>query len=268
MSMSRTRRASWLSGAFWSVILLLASIGPVWMVVRSTDPEANKQRTPTRYAPFAYRPGLAALPIPSQPLPLDGAYRRGRTDAPVVVVEYSNFESPDCRQFHRTMLPALLKEYVDRGTAQWVFRHFPVAPVDSHANAIMTAAECAGSQGAFWRYHDRLFGSAFATARYSELAAELGLNRARFDACVTVGAAGRIDADQKQAAGLGLPFAPSWVIGVLRRDGNSVSVVRIYTSVKPLEGYRRGIEESLARAQGNRWAPERHEPSSSPRARF
>jgi len=88
-----------------------------------------------------------------------------------------------------------------------------------------------------------------ATARYPEWAAELALDRARFDACMKVGASRRIDTDLKQAEWLGITVVPSFVLGVLRPDGKSVSIVRIYSGVKPLTGYRSGIEESLAKAR-------------------
>jgi protein-disulfide isomerase len=238
------------------MILLLAAVGPAWMVLRPDAAPARTQQRPT-YAPFPITNRDPALPIPSEPLSLEGAVRRGRSDAPVVVIEYSNFECPTCRQFHGTVFPTLRKEFVDPGTAQWVFRHFPVESQPSHQNSAGTAAECAGNQGAFWRYHDRLFASPLATAHHSEWAAELGLDRARFDACMKTGAAARIDADARQGKSIGLRSAPSWVFGVLRPDGKSITVVRIYTSLKALEGYRRGIQEALAKAQGHPWAPER-----------
>lgn len=231
---SRTRQASWLSLALWSALLVLSLSALAWMIVSP---------------PTTARAVRAALPIPSEPLSLEGAYRRGRPDAPVVVVEYSDFECSTCRQFHSGMLPELLRDYVDGGTAQWVFRHFPNERLHPHAKAAATAAECAGAQGAFWPYHDRLFASALATARYSEWAAELALDRARFDACMSVGASRQVGSDLKQAESLGMTVVPSFVIGILRPDGKSVSIVRLYTGVKPLWGYRSGIEESLAKSR-------------------
>src|SRR3954464_1908378 len=78
----------------------------------------------------------------------------GPSHAAVTVVEYGDFECPNCKQ-----AAAAVKLLLDRftGKVRFVFRHFPLEDVHSHALHAAEAAECAGAQGRFWPMHDRLF---------------------------------------------------------------------------------------------------------------
>src|SRR5579872_7392041 len=78
----------------------------------------------------------------------------GDPHAPVTIVEYGDFECPNCKQ----AAPAV-KLLLERfgGRARFVFRHFPLEEVHPHALAAAQAAECAGGQGRFWEMHDLLF---------------------------------------------------------------------------------------------------------------
>jgi hypothetical protein len=101
---------------------------------------------------------------------------KGRRDAPVTIVEFSDFQCTYCRKFWKETLPRIQAEYIDTGKVWFVYRHFVTfGPVSERA---AEAAECAGEQGQFWAYHDRLFESrgrlAFTDAR---LMAELRWTR-------------------------------------------------------------------------------------------
>ena len=78
----------------------------------------------------------------------------GVAHAPVTVVEYGDFECPNCKQ----AAPAV-KGLLDRlsGRVRLVFRHFPLEEVHPHAMHAALAAEAAGAQGKFWQMHDLLF---------------------------------------------------------------------------------------------------------------
>ncbi len=79
---------------------------------------------------------------------------RGKINAPVTIVEYSDFSCPFCKQFHPSLVRAL-SEY--DGKVRWVYRHFPLINIHPHALSQAKAAECAGEQGKFWEYADALF---------------------------------------------------------------------------------------------------------------
>src|SRR2546425_3089506 len=81
----------------------------------------------------------------------------GRADAPVTLVEFSDFQCPFCGRFFATTLPALKKDYIDTGKLRYVFRDFPLDQLHPHARMAAAAAHCAGEQGKYWDMHDVLF---------------------------------------------------------------------------------------------------------------
>src|ERR1700704_42831 len=78
----------------------------------------------------------------------------GASHAPVTVVEYGDFECPNCKQA-APAVKLLLKRFA--GRVRLVFRHFPLEEVHPHALHAALAAEAAGAQGKFWEMHDLLF---------------------------------------------------------------------------------------------------------------
>lgn len=111
---------------------------------------------------------------------------RGAKDAPITLVEYSDYQCPFCQNFHATA-----KQLVDAfpGQFRWVFRQFPLTSIHPEARPAALAAECVaqvGGNDAFWKYSDALFvnqdklGSDF----YAQLASEQGINASKFKKCV------------------------------------------------------------------------------------
>ncbi|HLY51784.1 MAG TPA: DsbA family protein [Steroidobacteraceae bacterium] len=107
----------------------------------------------------------------------------GPEHAPVVVVEYGDFECPICKQAAPTVR-MLLERFA--GRVRLVFRHFPLEQAHPHALAAAEAAECAGEQGKFWEMHDLLLANQeHLTLRHLHgYAGRLGLDRARFTAAM------------------------------------------------------------------------------------
>ena len=113
----------------------------------------------------------------------------GRRDAPVTIVEFSDYQCPFCRQFVTTTLPALKSTYVDAGKLRWVFRDFPLDQIHPNARKASEAARCAGEQGKYWDMHDLLFQNqqALAAEQLPTYADRLGLDRAAFGTCLNSG---------------------------------------------------------------------------------
>lgn len=80
---------------------------------------------------------------------------KGDPDAPVVIVEYSDFQCPFCRRWYTDVLPEL--EGRIGAEVALAFAHFPLSQIHPNAEAAHVAAECAGEQGKFWEMHDLLF---------------------------------------------------------------------------------------------------------------
>ena len=104
----------------------------------------------------------------------------GPADAPVTVVEYGDFECPNCKQA-APAVKLLLRHFA--GRIRFVFRHFPLEEVHPHALRAAEAAECAATQDKFWPMHDTLFERQphFALPELRGYAAELQLDLAGFD---------------------------------------------------------------------------------------
>ena len=105
----------------------------------------------------------------------------GNAHAPVVVVEYGDFECPNCKQA-APAVKLLLKRFA--GRIDYVFRHFPLEEVHPHALHGALAAECAAAQGRFWPMHDLLFENQdhLKLKQLRGYAERLELDVARFDA--------------------------------------------------------------------------------------
>jgi len=108
---------------------------------------------------------------------------QGKPDAPVVIVEFADFQCPFCAGAEKT-LAELKAAYGDR--LRLVFRNLPL-PMHSDAQAAAEAAMCAEQLGRFWEMHDKLFASqsALAASDLFNYAAGLGLNEASFQRCMT-----------------------------------------------------------------------------------
>lgn len=147
---------------------------------------ADKQRESRNQAQERQPSELAKyVPPPSQD---DHLY--GNLDAAVTLIEYSDFECPFCKRFHDTA-----KRLVDasNGQVNWVYRHFPLGFHNPGAQKQAEAAECAaefGGNQAFWTFADTIYarttsnGKGFPIESLTPLAAEIGLDQARFQECL------------------------------------------------------------------------------------
>src|SRR5574341_1733905 len=114
---------------------------------------------------------------------------RGSPNAPVTIVEFSDFQCSFCRNFWRETLPRIQEKYIQTGKVRFVYRHLAILGPPAVQAAI--ASECAHEQDRFWPYHDRLFSSAglfpFTAGNLKRYAEELRLDASRFNACFDTG---------------------------------------------------------------------------------
>ncbi|UGY91972.1 DsbA family protein [Streptomyces gobiensis] len=107
-------------------------------------------------------------------------YAMGKTDAPVVMIEYADFQCSFCGKFARDTKPELVKKYVDEGVLRIEWRQFPIFGKESETAAL--AGYAAGQQGKFWDFHDVAYGEerrknsgAFAQDKVEAMAREAGV---------------------------------------------------------------------------------------------
>jgi len=165
----------------------------------------------------------------------DGAPIRGAADAPVTVVEFSDFECPFCKQTHPT-LKQLLERYP--GKVRLAYRDFPLDSIHPQARRAAEAARCAQDQGKFWEYHDLLFTQSpqLAPEDLRRYAGQVGVDVTKFDSCLaadTHKAAVQWDLDEGNR--LGITGTPAFFV-----NG------RTLTGAQPLEAFTKLIDQELA----------------------
>ena len=192
-------------------------------------------------------PGDGA-PAPSDvELLVDDDPAKGDPDAPLVMIEFSDFQCPFCGRFYEQTLPLIERDYIDTGKVLLVYRDMPLE-IHPQAPPAHIAAECADEQGMFWEYHDILFDrqaawSGLDPAALDEAlaayAAELGLDES-FGECTRSPEAQReMDLDYAQARSIGLTGTPSFLIG---GDGHDFVAV---SGAQPYSVFRSLFEERL-----------------------
>lgn len=167
----------------------------------------------------------------------------GRTDAPVVMIEYSDFQCPFCGRFARETKPRLIKEYVDAGVLRIEWRNFPIFGDESKAAA--QAAYAAARQDRFWAFHDRLYAEPrrrnsgdFARKHLMTWAREAGVpDLDRFRADMESGEAeDAMIADQVEGYRIGAASTPTFLI-----NG------RPLLGAQPFEVFAKAVEEARGR---------------------
>ena len=159
---------------------------------------------------------------------------KGPANAPIELIEFSDFQCPYCLRADPTVRQ-VLSTYGDK--IRFVYRHYPL-PNHPFARPAAEAAACAHEQGKFWPYHDLLFAnpSKLSDADFKQHAATLGLNTAQFNACVdTHKLKGEVEADTKAGEDAGVNGTPAFYI-----NGRMIS------GAQPFEVFKKIIDEELA----------------------
>jgi len=137
--------------------------------------------------------------------------RAGSADAPIQIIEFSDFQCPYCTRGAET-LDQVKEKYGDKVSV--VFRHFPLSfHTEAHKGA--QASECANDQGKFWEYHDKLFANqkSMFDADLKRYAAELSLDQTAFDACLDSGKyKDKVDRDLEEGTAAGMSGTPGFFI--------------------------------------------------------
>ncbi len=152
---------------------------------------------------------------------IEGSYSIGSKDAPLTMVEFTDFQCPFCQRFHVSTFSDIKKNYIDTGKLRFVSRDMPL---DFHPNAMQAAnaGRCAGEQGQFWAMRDRMNSNPEKLDMNSLVAyaQELKLNVNTFRTCVESGRyKTAIQNDMALAAKIGANGTPSFVIGKSTPDG-------------------------------------------------
>jgi protein-disulfide isomerase len=159
----------------------------------------------------------------------------GPRDAPVVIVEFSDYQCPYCKRWHDEVLPLILTEYGDQ--VRYIYRDYPL---NGHPEAqpAAEAANCAGEQEAYWEFHDAIFSEEYGYGRsaYVQYARDLGLDTEAFNECLNSRKfQDEVMGDFRDGIRLGVNSTPTFFV-------NDTQVI----GAQPFEVFQQLIEAELA----------------------
>lgn len=171
---------------------------------------------------------------------------RGAENAPIWLVEISDFQCPFCKRWHDESFAAIDKEYVQTGKVRLAYLNFPLS-MHPNARSASEAAMCASVQGKFWPLHEALFVNQEKWAplsnpipAFDSLAVAAGVNAPQWRSCMTTHAtAPLIDADRDRSSAAGVQSTPTFFVGDRRLEG-----------AYPVDSFRVAIKAAIAKAGG------------------
>ena len=198
------------------IVLLVASVFASFNNNGGTDNPADAQRSPVSE---------------------DDDAIKGDINAPVTIIEFSDYECPFCARFYEQTLPELKEKYIDTGKVKFVYRDFPLS---GHRNAqkAAEAAECAGDQGKYYGMHDMLFeqGVSGGVDSYKQYASNLELNTEEFNNCLDSGKHyGEVQNDLRDGSAAGVGGTPAFFINGIFLSG-----------AQPFSAFEQIIESELS----------------------
>jgi len=202
--------------------------------------DAKRELARAQYVKALRKQATVAILLtpPKVNVAIDRDRLRGSTDAPITVVEFSDFQCPYCKQVNSTLNEVLAK-YGNQ--VRLAYRDFPLMQIHSQAQAAAEASRCAGEQGRYWEYHDRLFANEVQLDRASltDYARNLKLDARKFEQCVSSGKfKAAIEQDVKEGTAAGVVATPTFFINGIYLGG-----------AQPLETFTRVIDEELSRTR-------------------
>ena len=168
-------------------------------------------------------------------IPTEGYPSLGPSDAPITIVEFSDFQCPFCRRFHDETYQALLDAYPNQ--IRFVYRNLPLTSIHPNAMPSAVASLCANDQNAYWEFHEKLFSSeSLEEATFIQYATDLNLNVDEFTACLSSGSHDAfIQEDMDFALGLGVQSTPTFFV-------NGLAIV----GAQPLSSFQQLIDKEMA----------------------
>ncbi len=188
----------------------------------------------------------AAPAVTRSTVTVSGSPALGQANAPVTLVEFSDYQCQFCRRFFDQTLPDLKTQYIEPGKLRYVFRDFPIDSIHPHARQAAEASHCAGEQGKYWPMHDLLFQNqqSLQVDHLKGYATALGLDATTFGECLAKGThRERVQQSFTDGINAGVRGTPAFFVGKTRSDGSVEGV--LISGARPLSVFRQEIERLL-----------------------
>ena len=173
----------------------------------------------------------------------------GNPDAPITIIEFSDFQCPFCARFHVETLPSIMNEYIDKGQVKLVFRDFPIQSIHPNALPASVASECANEQGKFKEMHDKLFENQKEWSNqsldnvmivFTQYSLDIGLEEEKFDTCLKNGKyVEEIQKDLDDGRNYGITGTPGFFIG-----NDQIGFIEL-KGAQPFENFKKVIDTQL-----------------------
>ena len=192
----------------------------------SNEPQQNQGQPPPAPTPAAVNDEFAGA--------------MGNPEAPVTIVEFTDYQCPFCARHSLDTMPAIVREMVDSGRVYYILKDLPLDQLHPNARSAAAAARCGGEQDAYWEMHDSIFGNqaewagqgANANDLFIGYASDLGLDQDTFTACLDSGRYDdAVEANATEARSLGISGTPFFLINGYPLNG-----------ARPIEHFQIAVE--------------------------
>ncbi len=207
-------------------VVFALGLGLGWLLWGADSPSAPQQANDP----------AAPAPVRRIEVSIEDSPALGPADAPVTIVEFSDYECPFCARWHQQVYKRLMKEY--EGKIRFVYRDFPLTNIHPNATPAAIAARCAGEQDAYFSFHDALLSYQYGLGQdaYLSYATELGLDVKAFQTCLDEKRyADKVEADMRYGYSIGVSSTPTFFV-------NGIAIV----GAQPYEVFQQLIEKELA----------------------
>jgi protein-disulfide isomerase len=195
------------------------------------------------------RLGLRPQPRGEMTINLAGAKLRGNRSAPIMLLEFSDYQCPFCGRHFRETMPLLEKEYIDPGKVQYAFRDFPIESLHRQAIKAHEAANCAADQDKYWQMHNRLFlnPNPLGPEQLRTHASAVGLDLAAFQECLDSGKHSKVvQQGIADAMAAGATGTPAFFLGTVDQNGQRLKAVRFISGAHPYARFKQEIDALLS----------------------
>ncbi len=174
----------------------------------------------------------------------------GEADAPLTLVEFTDYQCPFCRRHALQTQPQLVKDYVETGKLKYVIREFPLQRIHPQAVKASEAALCVNAQGKYWEFHDTLFQhqKQLQPEDLKAHAEALNLDMAAFEQCLdSAKTADQVRRDLQAGMDAGVRGTPSFFLGFTKPDApGAIHATKMLRGAQPFGVFQQTIDGLLA----------------------
>jgi protein-disulfide isomerase len=198
------------------------------------------------------QPNQACAQAPKQNIVFDiaGAPSRGEANAPLIVIEFSDFQCPFSARYTSETFPRIEQEYIKTGKIHYVFRDFPLENIHPLAHKLAESGQCASEQKLFWELRTQLFAmqsAATSEEAIADLAKPAGVNSAALQKCLHEGQhSKKVDQERTEAAADGVTGTPTFFLGRGDPTTGKVKVLKVIVGAQPFEDFKQAIDSVLS----------------------